>query len=35
MTQKEYDAELEIRGRQFLEPIARSTGSIWGAHALL
>jgi hypothetical protein len=35
MTQKEYDAELGARGRKFLTPIARSTGSLWGAHALL
>ncbi|OGG44082.1 MAG: hypothetical protein A3F84_00040 [Candidatus Handelsmanbacteria bacterium RIFCSPLOWO2_12_FULL_64_10] len=35
MTRKEYDAELEARGRQFLEPVARSAASLWGAHAIL
>ena len=35
MTQQEYHAELDARGRQFLEPVSRTTGSLWGAHALL
>lgn len=35
MTQEDYNKELEARGRQFLEPIAKSTASLWGAHAIL